>query len=161
MMRQTFSMGERSGLQAGHFNTWILLLRSHDVVIDTVCGLALSCWKMHGLPWKRQHLDGSICCSRTWKYFSALMPMPPALMQPHIIRDAGFWTERWSHLRLFLLSLVQMTRHPSFPKRTSHFDLSDYRTVFHFATVHFKWAFAQRICLRLGIMFGYSLFFDL
>ncbi len=50
MMRQMFSMGERSGLQAGHFSTRILLLRSHDVVIDAVCGLALSCWKMQGLP---------------------------------------------------------------------------------------------------------------
>ncbi len=36
MMRQMFSMGERSGLQAGHFSTRILLLRSHDVVIDAV-----------------------------------------------------------------------------------------------------------------------------
>ncbi len=103
MMRQMFSMGERSGLQAGHFSTRILLLRSHDVVIDAVCGLALSCWKMQGLPWKRRCLDGSICCSRTWTYLSALMvpfqmcklPMPHALMQPHTIRDAGFWTERW------------------------------------------------------------------
>ncbi len=50
------------------------------------------------LPLKRRHLDGSICCSRTWIYFSALMvpfqmcklPMPHALMQPHTIRDAGF-----------------------------------------------------------------------
>ncbi len=103
MMRQMFSMGERSGLQAGHFSTRILLLRSHDVVIDAVCGLALSCWKMQGLPWKRRRLDGSICCSRTWIYLSALMvpfqmcklPMPHALIQPHTIRDAGFWTERW------------------------------------------------------------------
>ncbi len=73
MMRQMFSMGERSGLQAGHFSTRILLLCSHDVVIDAVCGLALSCWKMQGLPWKRRRLDGSICCSRTWIYISALM----------------------------------------------------------------------------------------
>ncbi len=88
MMRQMFSMGERSGLQAGHFSTRILLLRSHDVVIDAVCGLALLCWKMQGLPWKRRRLDGSICCSRTWIYLSALMvpfqmcklPMPHALM---------------------------------------------------------------------------------
>ncbi len=29
------SLGERSGLQAGHFSTRILLLRSHDVVIST------------------------------------------------------------------------------------------------------------------------------
>ncbi len=36
MMRQMFSMGERSGLQAGHFSTRILLLRSHDVVVDAV-----------------------------------------------------------------------------------------------------------------------------
>ncbi len=50
MIRQMFSMGERSGLQAGHFSTRILLLRSHDVVIDAVCGLALSCWKIQGLP---------------------------------------------------------------------------------------------------------------
>ncbi len=99
MMRQMFSMGERSGLQAGHFSTR-LLLRSHDVVIDAVCDLALSCWKMQGLPWKRRRLDGSICCSRTWIYLSALMvpfqmcnlPMPHAFMQPHTIRDAGFWT---------------------------------------------------------------------
>uniref|UniRef100_A0A9J7X381 Uncharacterized protein n=1 Tax=Cyprinus carpio carpio TaxID=630221 RepID=A0A9J7X381_CYPCA len=35
MMRQIFSMGERSGLQAGHFSTRILLPRSHDVVTDT------------------------------------------------------------------------------------------------------------------------------
>ncbi len=41
MMRQMCSMGERSGLQAGHFSTRILLLRSHGVVIDAVCGLAL------------------------------------------------------------------------------------------------------------------------
>uniref|UniRef100_A0A9J7X4E1 Transposase Tc1-like domain-containing protein n=1 Tax=Cyprinus carpio carpio TaxID=630221 RepID=A0A9J7X4E1_CYPCA len=50
MMRQMFSMGERSGLQAGHFSTRILLRCSHDVVIDAVCGLVLSCWKMQGLP---------------------------------------------------------------------------------------------------------------
>ncbi len=50
MMRHMFSMGERSGPQAGHFSTRILLLRSHDVVIDAVCGLALSSWKMQGLP---------------------------------------------------------------------------------------------------------------
>ncbi len=156
MMHQMFYMGERSGLQAGHFSTRILLLRSHDVVIDAVCGLALSCWKMQGLPWKRRRLDGSICCSRTWIYLSALMvpfqmcklPMPHALMQPHTIRDAGFWTERWWQLGLSLSSLVRMTWRPSFPKRTSNFDSSDHRTVFHFATVHFKWALAQSKCLR-------------
>ncbi len=43
-------INEAPGLQAGHFSTRIHLLRSHDVVIDAVCGLALSCWKMQGLP---------------------------------------------------------------------------------------------------------------
>ncbi len=81
MMCQMFSMGERSGLQAGHFSTRILL-RSHDVVIDAVCGLALSCWKMQGLSWKRRRLDGSICCSRTWIYLSALMSLSRCVSCP-------------------------------------------------------------------------------
>ncbi len=38
MMRQMFSIGERSGLQAGQFSTLTLLLRSHGVVIAAVCG---------------------------------------------------------------------------------------------------------------------------
>ncbi len=57
MMCQMFSIGERSGLQAGQFSTRPLLLRSH-VVIAAVCGFALSCWNKH-------HLEGSICCSKT------------------------------------------------------------------------------------------------
>ncbi len=43
MMRQMFSIAERSGLQAGQFSTRTLLLRSHAVVIAPVCGFALSC----------------------------------------------------------------------------------------------------------------------
>ncbi len=43
MMCQMFSIGERSGLQAGQFSTQTLLLGSHAVVIAAVCGLALSC----------------------------------------------------------------------------------------------------------------------
>ncbi len=45
MMHQMFSIGERSGLQAGQFSTWTLLLRSHAVVIaaaHTVCTYALN-----------------------------------------------------------------------------------------------------------------------
>ncbi len=56
IMRQMFSVGERSGLQAGQFSTWTLLLRSHAVVIASVRGFALSCWNTH-------RLEGSICCS--------------------------------------------------------------------------------------------------
>ncbi len=73
MMHQMFSIGERSGLQAGQFSTRTLLLRSHAVVIAAVCGFALSCWNTQGLPWNRHHLEGSICCSKTFIYLSAFI----------------------------------------------------------------------------------------
>ena len=38
-----------------------LLLRGHGVVTDTECVFASSCWNKQGHPWKRHHLDGSIC----------------------------------------------------------------------------------------------------
>ncbi len=94
MMHQMFSIGERSGLQAGQFSTRTLLLRSHAVVIAAVCGFALSCWNT-------RHLEGSICCSKTFIYLSAFivpsktckLPITCALMHPHTIRDDDFWTE--------------------------------------------------------------------
>ncbi len=103
MMHRMFSIGERSGLQAGQFSTRILLLRSHAVVIAAVCGFALSCWNTQGFLWNRHCLEGSICCSKSFIYLSAFivpsktrkLPIPYALMHPHTIRDAGFWTERW------------------------------------------------------------------
>ncbi len=90
MMRQMFSIGERSGLQAGQFSTRTLQLRSHAVVIAAVCCFALS-------SWYRRHLEGSICCSKTFIAPSKTckLPIPHALMHPHTIRDAGFWTECW------------------------------------------------------------------
>ncbi len=39
MMRQMFSIGERSGLQAGQFSTQTLLLRSHAVVAAAIYSL--------------------------------------------------------------------------------------------------------------------------
>ncbi len=85
------------------FNTRTLLLRSHAVVIAAVCAFALSCWNTQGLPWNRRHLEGSICCSKTFIYLSAFivpsktskLPIPYALMYPHTIRDASLWTECW------------------------------------------------------------------
>ncbi len=96
IMRQIFSIGERSGLQAGQFSTRTLLLWSHAVVIAAVCGFVLSCWNT-------QRLEGSICCSKTFIYLSAFivpsktckLPIPYALMHPRTTRDAGFWTEHW------------------------------------------------------------------
>ncbi len=67
-----------------------------SVVIAAVCGFPLSCWNT-------RHLEGSICCSKTFIYLSAFivpsktckLPIPYAHMHPHTIRDAGFWTECW------------------------------------------------------------------
>ncbi len=91
MMCQMFSIVERSELQAGQFSTRTLLLRSHAVVIAAVCGFALSCWNT-------RHLEGSICCSKTFIYLSAFivlsktckLPIPYALMHYYTIRYAGF-----------------------------------------------------------------------
>ncbi len=57
-MRHTFSIGDRSGLQAGQSSTRTLFLRSQDFVMCAECGFALSCWNMHGRPWKRCLLEG-------------------------------------------------------------------------------------------------------
>lgn len=62
-----FVSGEKSGLCAGWFSSWGLLLRCHDVLIDILCSLALYCWNLHGLPWKIHQLDGSICYSKTFQ----------------------------------------------------------------------------------------------
>ena len=53
IMRHTFSMGDRSGLQAGQSSTRTLLLRSHAVVKRAECGLALSCWNKQGQSMKK------------------------------------------------------------------------------------------------------------
>ncbi len=103
MMRQMFSIGERSGLQAGQFSTQTFLLWSHAVEIAAVCGFVLSFWNTQGLFLNRSRLEGSICCSKTFIYLSAFivpsktckLPIPYALMLPHTTRDASFWTECW------------------------------------------------------------------
>ncbi len=167
MMRQMFSIGERSGLQAGQFSTRTLLLRSHAVVIAAVCGFALSCWNTQGLPWNRRRLEGSICCSKSFIYLSAFivpfktckLPIPYALMHPHTIRDAGFWTEHWWHAGRSPSSLARRTRHPWSPTRMSNLDVSDHRTLFHFKTVHFKWALAHRTRRCFWTMFTYGFLF--
>ncbi len=145
---------------AGQFSTWTLLLRSHAVVIAAVCGFALSCWNT-------RHLEGSICCSKTFIYLSAFivpsktckLPIPYALLHPHTIRDAGFWTERWWHAGRSPSSLARRTRRPWFPTRMSNLDSSDHRTLFHFETVHFKWALAHRTRRRFWTMLTYGFLF--
>ncbi len=130
-MRHTFSIGDRSGLQAGQSSTRTLFLRSQDFVMCAECGFALSCWNMHGRPWKRCLLEGSILCSKISMYFSALMvpsqkcklPLPRALTQPHTMTDR---------------------RRPFLPKNTWNTDSSDHSTRFHCVMVHPRCLRAQR-----------------
>ncbi len=73
------------------------------------CGFALSCWNMHGRPWKRCLLEGSILCSKISMYFSALMvpsqkcklPLPRALTQPHTIITITCWHQLFQITSLF------------------------------------------------------------
>ncbi len=94
MMHQMFSIGERSGLLAGQF--------TYSSTTKLCCCNSCSMW-FCTTCWNTHNLEGSICCSKTAIYLSAFlvpsktckMPIPYALMHPHTIRDAGFWTERW------------------------------------------------------------------
>ncbi len=71
MMHQMFSIGERSGLQAGQFSTQTLLLRSHAVVIAAVCGLHCPAKIHKAFPEIDVIWRGGICCSKTFIYLSA------------------------------------------------------------------------------------------
>ncbi len=103
MMHQMFSIGERSGLQAGQFSTRTLLLRSHAVCNSCSVWFCIVPAEIHKASWNRRRLEGSICCSKTFIYLSAFivpsktckLPYRMHLCNPHTIRDAGFWTERW------------------------------------------------------------------
>ncbi len=147
MMHQMFSIGERSGLQAGQVSTRTLLQRSHAVVIAAVCGFALSCWNTQGLPWNRRHLEGSICCSKTFIYLSAVivpsktckLPIPYTIWSPSSLA--------WRTPRLW------------FPTRMSNLHSSDHRTLLHFETIHFNWALAHRTWRRFWTMFTYGFLF--
>ncbi len=46
-----------------------------------------------------------------------------------------------------------------FPTRMSNLDSSDHRALFHFETVHFKWALAHRTRRRFWTMFTYGFLF--
>ncbi len=56
-------------------------------------------------------------------------------------------------------SLARRTQRLWFPTRMSNLDSSDNRTLFHFETVHFKWALAHRTRRRFGTMFTYGFLF--
>ena len=77
-MRHTFSIGDRSGPQAGQSNTRTLCLRSHTFATCAEWGLALSCWNRHEVPGKNhclgdQHIslqnsNITLCINGTFTY---------------------------------------------------------------------------------------------
>ncbi len=112
MMHQIFSIGERSGLQVGQFSTRTLLLWSNAVVIAAVCGFALTCWNRQGLSWNRHHMEGSICCSKTFTYLSAFivpsktckLPILYELMHPPYHQRC--WLFNWTLIPCWKVSLL-------------------------------------------------------
>ncbi len=86
-------------------------------------GFALSCWNTQGLPWNRHRLEGSICCSKTFIYLSAIIVPSKTcklsyrmqICTPHTIRDAGFWTKHWWHAERSPSSSAWRKRRPWFP----------------------------------------------
>ncbi len=103
-MRHTFSIGDRSGLQAGQSSTRTLFLRSQDFVMCAECGFALSCWNMHGRPWKRCLLEGSILCSKIYVLFS----INGAITEVQVTFAKGTDTTPY-HDRPWLLDLLLVT----------------------------------------------------
>ncbi len=170
MMHQMFSIGERSGLQAGQFSTQTLLLRSHAVVIAAVCGFALSCWNTQGLPWNRHRLEGSICCSKTFIPFSihsAFQNMQAA----HTVCTYAppyhqkCWLLNWTLITRWKVSLLFSPEDTAsvISNKNVKFGLVNiehFSTLFeHFERVHFKWALAHRTRRRFWTMFTYGFLF--
>ncbi len=166
-MLQIFSIGARSGLQAGQFSTRTLLVWSHAVVLAAVCGFALSCWNTQGLPWNGRHLEGNICCSKTFIYLSAYivpskkckLPILYTFMQSIPSEMLPFELNAENMLEDLLYSLARRTWCLWFPTRMSNLDSFDHKTLFHFETFHFKWAFAHRTWQRFWTMFTYGFLF--
>ncbi len=102
-MRHTFSIGDRSGLQPGQSSTRTLCLRSQDFVMCAECGFALSCWNMHGCPWKRCLLEGSILCS-----LNVLFSINGAITEVQVTFAKGTDTTPY-HDRPWLLDLLLVT----------------------------------------------------
>ncbi len=101
MMSQMFSIGERSGLHAGQFSTRTLLLRSHTVVIAAVCGFVLSFWHT-------RHLEGSICCSKSFIYLSAfIVPSKTNTVRTYAPPyHQRYWLLNWMMIPRWKISLL-------------------------------------------------------
>ena len=117
MMHHTFSIGDRSGLQAGQSSTHTLCLRRHAVVTCTEWSLTLSCWNRHGVPGKSISLDGSICLPSQRLFFALFV---------------GNSLDGLFHL-LHIESDIHLP-----PQKSWNVILSDQRTCFCYGTLYYK-----------------------
>ncbi len=105
-----------------------------------VCGFALSCWNTQGLPWNRRHLEGSICCSKTFyipfSIHSAFQNMQAAqtvctYAPPYHQRC---WLLNWTLITRWTVSLFfspEDTASVISNKNQSNLDSSDHIALFH------------------------------
>lgn len=132
------SICRRSGLQEVHFSTWTFPLWSHAAVTAKLCGLGVSCWNTSGLQWKRFNLDGTICWSKTWSCVSRCVTGITA--HPYYQRCRNLNSPK-SQLTTRVCPFPFIVQRPGcscFPQRISDFNLSDHRTLFLFASVHYE-----------------------
>ncbi len=109
------------------------------------------------------NVPNGICCSKTFSIHSAFQNMQAVHT---VCTYAAPYHQRWWLLNWALItrwrsssSLARITWNPWFPTRMSNLDSSDHRTLFHFETVHFKWALAHRTRWHFWTMFTYGFLF--
>ncbi len=153
-MRHTFSIGDRSGLQAGQSSTRTLFLRSQDFVMCAECGFALSLEKMgqcrtslEKMSSWRQHI--------VLQNLYVLFSINGAITEVQVTFAKGTDTTPY-HDRPWLLDLLLVTvwmilfffgpEHTASipPKNTWNTDSSDHSTRFHCVMVHPRCLRAQR-----------------
>ncbi len=162
-MRHTFSIGDRSGLQAGQSSTRTLFLCSQDFVMCAECGFALSCWNMHGHPGKDVFLKAAYCAQNLYVLFS----INDAITEVQVTFAKGTDTTPY-HDRPWLLDLLLVTvwmilfffgpEHTASipPKNTWNTDSSDHSTRFHCVMVHPRCLRAQRSRRRFWTLLTYG-----
>ncbi len=98
-MRHTFSIGDRSGLQAGQSSTRTLFLRSQDFVMWFCIVLLKYAWtSLEKMSSWRQH----IVLQNLYVHFcingaitEVQVTFAKGHWQPHTMTDPGFWTCCW------------------------------------------------------------------
>lgn len=87
-----------------------LLQWSHGVIIAGICCVALSCWNTHGLPWSRRCLEGTICCSKTFIYFSIYSSFQNVKTTDTVCTYAPRYLHRYWFLNWMLMTCWKVCR---------------------------------------------------